>query len=258
MAYKINWAYIAGWMDGDGFISPKTKRVGIELIDEEVVKTFAKIFESNYYPRHRKRKYIKNLKTTYQTSINGVRAISFLKKVYPFLMEKTKKVEEYFKLYKEYLPRNLYLDHTKSQFMDYLTGFFEAEGCLNIRENKTGGGGASVTFSNTNKSLIYFLKRSLEKYHHPKIKIYERVKGQSSLRREDGTFCNRKALYQFTLNDLHAHALLLNVSKFGICLRKRSKAKKALKFLEEKIEALEVGMSVREYRKALSEGKFKF
>ena len=48
---NFTWAYIAGWIDGDGFISTlerkkggTDRKIGIKLIDREIVEWFADLF----------------------------------------------------------------------------------------------------------------------------------------------------------------------------------------------------------------------
>ena len=99
----LTWAYIAGWIDGDGFISTlKTKhghnarRIGIKLIDREIIEWFADLFHTSVTTATEDRRddgY--NRKTQYVTTVSGLRARYICEQIRPYLIEKTKDAEKF-------------------------------------------------------------------------------------------------------------------------------------------------------------------
>ena len=181
----LTWAYIAGWIDGDGYISTlKSKRgynyrrIGIKLIDREIIEWFADLFHTSVITATEDRRedgY--NRKTQYITGVSGLRARYICEQIRPYLIEKTKNAEKFLRSFKDYPIKTVpYMQHTDEEFMAWFTGYCEAEGTFNISKtckNKINSKGEHYKYMappevkfelvNTNESIIRYCKTRLEK-----------------------------------------------------------------------------------------------
>ena len=199
----LTWAYIAGWIDGDGYISTlkskhghNSRRIGIKLIDRDIVEWFADLFHTSLREGSAdKREDGYNRKASYVTAVSGLRARYICEKILPYLIEKTKDAEKFLRSYEEYYVGNQfskkriylpsfkqvpYMQHTDEEFMAWFTGYSEAEGSFRLKylkktvRNKVNSKGehykhivaspeAVFELVNTNESIVRYCKTRLEK-----------------------------------------------------------------------------------------------
>ena len=176
---KINYAYHAGWADGDGtFVG---REYSLKITEENPVYNLANAFLTSVYlttPEKRKG-HGDPLNPRKNVNLAGKRCAYFIDKVMPFLMEKRNqgyKALEIFKMKKE---EYSYLEYTYDEFSAYLAGFTEAEGSFYDGYNKKGKKISRYGWnvSNTNKSLLSTLKRLIKKNYNIDCKVYLSSKG---------------------------------------------------------------------------------
>ena len=162
----VPWAYLAGWLDGDGSIhvSKKAKfqtSIQFSLTDEEPVRYIADLFNKGY---------IKNLVKTkvgscyvYRVQMKGKLGVYFAKKVIPFLIEKREKAVA---LVHQLEPECKFLERPRQfdtlKFFNYLAGYFEAEGyfkCIYDKSRKTVY--TELSISNTNLESLKYIQSGL-------------------------------------------------------------------------------------------------
>ena len=249
----LTWAYIAGWIDGDGFISTlKTKhghnarRIGIKLIDREIVEWFADLFHTSLTTATEDRRedgY--NRKTQYITGVSGLRARYICEQIRPYLIEKTKDAEKFLKSFEDYPIKTVpYMQHTDKEFMAWFTGYSEAEGTFRISKtckNKINSKGEHYKYMappevkfelvNTNESIIRYCKTRLEKMGFFIQKIGFR-KGRHTFFGAKGTkdrrIVKKKNSFRLFLASSSAQILYRSMLPFMRCERKISKVEKSL------------------------------
>ena len=249
----LTWAYIAGWIDGDGFISTlKTKhghnarRIGIKLIDREIIEWFADLFYTSLTTATEDRRedgY--NHKTQYITGVSGLRARYICEQIRPYLIEKTKDAEKFLRSFEDYPIKTVpYMQHTDKEFMAWFTGYSEAEGTFRISKtckNKINSKGEHYKYMappevkfelvNTNESIIRYCKTRLEKMGFFIQKIGFR-KGRHTFFGAKGTkdrrIVKKKDLFRLFLASSSAQILYRAMLPFMRCERKISTVKKSL------------------------------
>ena len=263
----LTWAYIAGWIDGDGYISTlkskhghNSRRIGIKLIDRDIVEWFADLFHTSLREGSAdKREDGYNRKASYVTAVCGLRARYICEKILPYLIEKTKDAEKFLRSYEEYYVGNQhsrkriylpsfkqtpYMQHTDEEFMAWFTGYSEAEGSFLLHKgvkNRVNSKGEhykyvsppQVAFQlvNTNESIIRYCKTRLEKmgFFVQKVGI---VKGHYSFVGKKGTkdrrVVKKKDLFRLFLAGSTAQILYRSMLPFMRCERKISKVEKSL------------------------------
>jgi hypothetical protein len=183
----INWPYIAGWVDGDGFIGKLSARsygVMLKIADKEPVEMLSELFKCSLSQEKMDKRllYVKPPQRRYYVTIRGKKAIYLAKKIAPFIMEKTKNLYKTLEYYEcnEKFP---YMQLNDKDFLDYLVGFSEAEGCFSCYKdvNKF-----AYAISNTNLNLLTYLERRLKQLGFFKFKM--RI-----LSKEGFYFFNKKA-----------------------------------------------------------------
>lgn len=163
----VDYPYLAGMIDGDGYIGIKDKerqrnRIFLAITDREVPELLANIFKSRLFIKDEREYDAKrhpqnrcDLKVRYATEINGMRGISLVKRIYPFMHEKQGDAAKYLSKYNEKIPFPVKMNH--DQFMSYLAGFVDAEGHIaNVN-------GFSIT--NTVESSIKFIHTQIKNYY---------------------------------------------------------------------------------------------
>jgi hypothetical protein len=159
----INWPYIAGWIDGDGFIGKLNKQthgVMLKIADKEPVEMLSELFKCSLSQEQTDKRliYLKPPKRRYYVAIRGEKAVYLTKKIAPFVMEKTKNLYKTLEYYgcNEKFP---YMQLNDEDFINYLVGFSEAEGCFSFYREK-----CSYVYgiSNTNLNLLTYLERRLK------------------------------------------------------------------------------------------------
>ena len=249
----LTWAYIAGWIDGDGFISTlKTKhghnarRIGIKLIDREIIEWFADLFHTSLTTATEDRRedgY--NHKTQYITGVSGLRARYICEQIRPYLIEKTKDAEKFLRSFEDYPIKTVpYMQHTDKEFMAWFTGYSEAEGAFRISKtckNKINSKGEHYKYMappevkfelvNTNESIIRYCKTRLEKMGFFIQKIGFR-KGRHTFFGAKGTkdrrVVKKKDLFRLFLAGSTAQILYRSMLPFMRCERKISTVEKSL------------------------------
>ena len=249
----LTWAYIAGWIDGDGFISTlknkhghNSRRIGIKLIDREIIEWFADLFHTSVITATEDRRedgY--NRKTQYITGVSGLRARYICEQIRPYLIEKTKNAEKFLRSFKDYPIKTVpYMQHTDEEFMAWFTGYCEAEGTFNISKtckNKINSKGEHYKYMappevkfelvNTNESIIRYCKTRLEKMGFFIQKIGFR-KGRHTFFGAKGTkdrrIVKKKDLFRLFLASSSAQILYRSMLPFMRCERKISKVEKSL------------------------------
>ena len=249
----LTWAYIAGWIDGDGFISTlKTKhghnarRIGIKLIDREIIEWFADLFHTSVTTATEdRRENGYNRKTQYITGVSGLRARYICEQIRPYLIEKTKDAEKFLRSFEDYPIKTVpYMQHTDKEFMAWFTGYCEAEGTFRISKrckNRINSKGEHYKYMappevkfelvNTNESIIRYCKTRLEKMGFFIQKIGFR-KGRHTFFGAKGTkdrrIVKKKDLFRLFLASSSAQILYRSMLPFMRCERKISKVKKSL------------------------------
>ena len=209
---KIEWPYIAGWIDGDGCISTYKDRNGynsdaisLKLKDPEPIYYLADLFKTSITTHLEKSK--KGVITKmYVAKIMGTRGLFLVSQIAPYLMEKTNQATKFLKK-KKVNEKFSYLKHTPHEFISYFTGFFEAEGHVSYhltkRKKRKIRRETSIEVVNTNKALMYHLQKKLIQYGVRGAHLYIH---QSSLRSKDG--CKRKPIYKIWISGWNAILLL--------------------------------------------------
>lgn len=168
----ISWPYIAGWVDGDGFIgklNKKTYGVMLKIADKEPVEMLSELFKCSLAQEQMDKRslYLKPPKRRYYVVIRGKKALYLAKKIAPFVMEKTKNLYKTLEYYEcnEKFP---YMQLNDEDFINYLVGFSEAEGCFICYSEKSN---YVYNVSNTNLNLLTYLERRLKQLGFFKFKI---------------------------------------------------------------------------------------
>ena len=176
---KINYAYHAGWADGDGCLKPDS--YSLKITEENPVYNLANAFLTSVYlttPEKRKG-HGDPTNPRKNTILSGKRYKYFTHKIMPFLMEKRNQGYKLLKKFNLFKKDYSYLEYTYDEFCAYLAGFTEAEGSFYDGYNKKGKQnfryGWSV--SNTNKSLLSTLKRLIKKNYNVDCKVVLQSKG---------------------------------------------------------------------------------
>ena len=231
---KIEWPYIAGWIDGDGCISTHKDKHGynadsinLALKDPEPIYYLTDLFKTSITTRKQKSK--KGVITKmYVAKIMGTRGLFLISQITPYLMEKTNQAKKFLKK-KEVNENFSYLEHTPHEFISYFTGFFEAEGHVSYhltkRKNKKIRRETSIEVVNTNKALMYHLQKKLIQYGVRGAHLYTR---KSSIR-EDGY--KRKPLYKIWISGWNAMLLLEQMLPYMKIKRKWDDACKIIAYL---------------------------
>ena len=181
----ISWPYIAGWVDGDGFIgklNKKTYGVMLKIADKEPVEMLSELFKCSLAQEQvdKRSLYLKPPKRRYYVVIRGKKALYLAKKIAPFIMEKTKNLYKTLQYYEcnEKFP---YMQLNDEDFINYLVGFSEAEGCFFCSKELNN---YNYCLANSNLNLLTYLERRLKQLGFFKFKI-------RTLRKEGFYFFNK-------------------------------------------------------------------
>lgn len=175
--HKYSFPYFAGWADGDGsFKNVESKKAGkssynLLIVNEEPVYQLSNLYQTSVLlGTPEKREWINTTDTRKETILFGQRLIHFCQKVAPFLIEKQSKALRILKRRGVENYSCSYMKHNKQQFIEYLTGFLEAEGTFSYRTDIHKYG---FKVSNYNKNLIEFIRDNLKKHFDIDANIYE-------------------------------------------------------------------------------------
>jgi hypothetical protein len=125
------WMYHAGMADGDGCFKYRNKSkkdslvYQLRLIDKNIIQEISDLYETKITLD---KKVKKHHCQRYVTTLNGSNAIHFYKKVYPYLIEKRKKVEE---MSEKFIKLERFPVSQDARFM-WLAGYFDAEGSITV------------------------------------------------------------------------------------------------------------------------------
>ena len=173
----IDWPYIAGWIDGDGFvgcINRKNFGLTLKIADKEPVEMLSTLFlcsmsQEKMDPRPI---FLKPPKKRYYVIIRGQKALFLAKKIAPFIMEKTKnlyKTLESFGCYEKFP----YMELNDKDFLSYLVGFSEAEGSFTCNKERSH---YYYNLTNTNLNLLKYLEKRLKQFGFFKFEIRSIIK----------------------------------------------------------------------------------
>ncbi len=268
---NFTWAYIAGWIDGDGFISTlerkkggTDRKIGIKLIDREIVEWFADLFYTSLRKVAKdKREHGYNCKTMYVTTVSGLRAHYICEKIHPYLIEKTNQANKFLTSFGAYtIPT--YMKHTDKEFMAWFTGYSEAEGtfmfntCEQDRVNAKGEkykykSPPKVDFRvvNTNESIMQYIQHRLTVMGFKTSKL-SRIKrsfgfvGKKNAR--DRRLVKRKDLFNLRLSGTRAQVLYQDMLPFMRVERKIAKVKLSLAHIYRKRKS-SIPLTVKQQKK---------
>ena len=173
--------YFAGMMDGDGYVGlriPKNRKhlklsVVLDLRHDhaEPVYRLAELFDLSIS----KRVYIErtNTQPSVKIDLSGVKARLFLICIYPYMLEKKKRIKEI--LLKLDCPER-HLPEKREFSLEYLAGYIDAEGsvCFKLLHTKTKTGSIGscyryyLTLSSNDSDHLKYIKQNLIKlgYDH--------------------------------------------------------------------------------------------
>ena len=166
--------YFAGMMDGDGYVGvrlPKNRKhlklsVVLDLRHDhaEPVYRLAELFDLSIS----KRVYLErtNTQPSIKVELSGVKARLFLICIYPYTLEKKKRIKEI--LIKLDCPEK-HLPDTREFSLEYLAGYIDAEGsvCFRLNHSKTKAGNISsfysyyLTLTSNDTNHLQYVKKNL-------------------------------------------------------------------------------------------------
>ena len=173
--------YFAGMIDGDGYVGvriPKNRKhlklaVVLDLRHDhaEPVTRLAELFDLSIS----KRVYLErtNTQPSIKVELSGVKARLFLICIYPYMLEKKKRIKEI--LIKLDCPEK-HLPDTREFSLEYLAGYIDAEGsvCFRLNHSKTKAGNITsfysyyLTLTSNDTNHLQYVKENLIKlgYDH--------------------------------------------------------------------------------------------
>jgi hypothetical protein len=173
--------YFAGMIDGDGYVGvriPKNRKhlklaVVLDLRHDhaEPVHRLAELFDLSIS----KRVYLQrtNTQPSIKVELSGVKARLFLICIYPYMLEKKKRIKEI--LLKLDCPEK-HLPDTREFSLEYLAGYIDAEGsvCFRLNHSKTKAGNITsfysyyLTLTSNDTNHLQYVKENLIKlgYDH--------------------------------------------------------------------------------------------
>ena len=165
MSQRVCWPYWAGWADGDGNF---TKRYYIlRLTDHEPVVKLGEMFLANVTLMQDEEKYYQKrtgnpdakIKIRAKVQLNGERGIYFSEHVAPYVVDKSNHLYRFLKN-KKIHKKFSYLEFNEEEFIQWFTGFCEAEAHFqyNCLRGKYG-----VQIPNTNLTLMRYVSGQLNK-----------------------------------------------------------------------------------------------
>ena len=168
--------YFAGMMDGDGYVGvrfPKNRKhlklsVVLDLRHDhaEPIYKLAELFDLSIS----KRIYLvaKNTQPSVKVELSGVKARLFLICIYPYMLEKKKRIKEI--LLKLDCPEK-HLPDKREFSLEYLAGYIDAEGsvCFRLLHGKNKNGNISscyryyLTLSSNDGDHLQYIKQKIPK-----------------------------------------------------------------------------------------------
>lgn len=226
---KINYAYHAGWADGDGCL--KLDCYALKITEESPVYNLANTFLTSVYlstPEKRKG-HGDPTNPRKSTVLTGRRYEYFTHKIMPFLMEKRNQGYKLLKKFNLFKKDYTYLEYSYDEFSSYLAGFTEAEGSFYDGYNKKGKQNFKYgwSVSNTNKSLLHSLKRLIKKNYHVDCKVVLHKKGGKNqlFSYQSQQRVNRKDRYAIHINGKNCIPLVKALYPYLMIPYKKEKCK---------------------------------
>jgi hypothetical protein len=228
----FNWAYHAGWADGDGTFTNGS--YGLKITEEKPVYNLADVFLTSVLlttpekrPGHGNPNNPRKL-----TKLSSKRAVYFIDKVMPFIIEKRKAC------YKILIKRNEnkrypYLMFDEKTFISYLTGFCEAEGTFYYTEKSSHFG---FSIPNSNLKLLKYLSKWLNylKIKHGFYKVNKEGNYEFNKKNAPGRMINRKNCYRIYISGKNALPLLEKMIPHMLIPKKLNNAKGIVAHFENK------------------------
>jgi hypothetical protein len=226
---KINYAYHAGWADGDGCL--KLDCYALKITEESPVYNLANTFLTSVYlstPEKRKG-HGDPTNPRKSTVLTGRRYEYFTHKIMPFLMEKRNQGYKLLKKFNLFKKDYSYLEYSYDEFSSYLAGFTEAEGSFYDGYNKKGKQNFKYgwSVSNTNKSLLHSLKRLIKKNYNVDCKVVLHKKGGKNqlFSYQSQQRVNRKDRYVIHINGKNSIPLVKALYPYLMIPYKKEKCK---------------------------------
>ena len=202
----FNWAYHAGWADGDGCFSKNV--YSLKITEENPVYNLANIFLTSVLlttPENRPG-YGNPNNPRKCTQLTSKRVTYFVNEVMPFIIEKRKqcyKILEKYKVSKRYP----YLMFDEKTFISYLTGFCEAEGTFYYTQKFSK---YCIDIPNSNLKLLKYLSKWLNylKIKHGLYKVNKEGVYEFNKTYDPGRMINRKNCYRIYISGKNAVPLL--------------------------------------------------
>ena len=162
------WMYHAGMADGDGSFKYRDRskkdslRYQLSLVDKNVVQELSDLYETKITAQRRAKEHHKE---RYITTLCGSNAIHFYKKVYPYLIEKRKKVKE---MSEKFIKLERFPVSQDARIM-WLAGYFDAEGSVSVlnKYNKKSNNYSikmMVRLTSTDLKVLRFASRIINRW----------------------------------------------------------------------------------------------
>lgn len=162
------WAYHAGMFDGDGgvyFRNVNNLSVVLGLKDRKPVEELANLYKGLFkYATFKNKKH----KPHYRVEFRGNKALHFLLKVCPYLIEDKQKTID---IIREYIPKYIPRKISAADRFFYIPGYFDAEGSFKIKkiqrrtpEKIYDNIGCVCKFTSTNLNVLEYLKKYISHY----------------------------------------------------------------------------------------------
>ena len=228
----FNWAYHAGWADGDGSFSNRV--YCLKITEENPVYNLANIFSTSVVlstpekrPGHGNPSNPRKL-----TQLSSKRAFYFVNKVMTFIIEKRKqcyKILEKYNVSKRYP----YLMFDEKTFISYLTGFSEAEGTFYCTEKNSHFG---IAIPNSNLKLLKYLSKWLDhlKIKHGFYKVNKEGSYEFNKKNAPGRMITRKNCYRIYISGKNAVPLLEKMIPHMLIPKKLNNAKGIVEHFKNK------------------------
>lgn len=186
---NLDWCKWAGWIDTDGTIwfNKKQKeadkpyfnrRVCLSLRDKQPVELLSDFFKTDlsYWeyktitPEPYKREYLAKIFATY---IYGKRGTFFMKKIYPFMLNETKKRRIVEIL--GYTPESKKLDDwTKEETVSYFATALEGDGHVRFTKNKIKKDYLIIEMSSSDAEYLSLIKFLIDKHFNTCLELAEK------------------------------------------------------------------------------------
>lgn len=235
---KALWPYIAGWADGDGTFE-NNKGYALRITEENPVHYVANIFSSSVYlhtPENRPGHGDPN-NPRKTVMVKDKKRFAYLsKKIMPFMIEKRNQIKNIMKKQNIDLSNETYLKFTDDEFIQYLTGFTEAEGGWYIYDKdkylKT-----LWNITNTNLPLLHFIKNRLYEMSFTRCSLRIKTKGGKKMfNATSKQVINSKKCYTLSIYGRHCVELTKKMIPYILIPKKKQNAERIVKYYEEKFK----------------------